>query len=92
MFSYPSTYRSYKEKQDLVDYKRLYENMLPKVKSLRKAINTQDAERNRERRLQERQLSELEEDMKRLEELRKENQRLKEENRALVRVVSKLAK
>ena len=70
----------------------MYERLLPKVESLRKEFETKEAHRAKERRQQERILSELEEDMKRVEELKEENAKLKEENKALVRVVSKLAK
>ncbi|XP_070601814.1 protein phosphatase 1 regulatory subunit 12B isoform X4 [Erythrolamprus reginae] len=46
----------------------------------------------REKRLLERKLSEMEEEMKVLTDLKSDNQRLKDENGALIRVISKLSK
>ncbi|XP_070797699.1 protein phosphatase 1 regulatory subunit 12B isoform X10 [Pituophis catenifer annectens] len=46
----------------------------------------------REKRVLERKLSEMEEEMKVLTELKSDNQRLKDENGALIRVISKLSK
>ncbi|XP_077191165.1 protein phosphatase 1 regulatory subunit 12B isoform X17 [Paroedura picta] len=46
----------------------------------------------REKRVLERKLSEMEEEMKVLTDLKSDNQRLKDENGALIRVISKLSK
>lgn len=46
----------------------------------------------REKKMLEKKLSEMEEELKTLEQLRADNQRLRDENGALIRVISKLSK
>jgi protein phosphatase 1 regulatory subunit 12A len=50
-----------------------------------------DAEK-REKKLLEKKLAEMEEELKTLEQLKSDNQRLRDENGALIRVISKLSK
>lgn len=74
------------------DYKKLYEESLLEVERLKKEFAAKEQEFNREKRQQQRKISEYEEELKMLEILRSDNQRLKDENGALIRVISKLSK
>lgn len=80
------------DEEDDKDYKKLYENLNMKFELLKRDAATREAAINRERRQQERKLSEFEEDMNRIEQIRTANHKLKEENTALIRVINKLAK
>lgn len=77
---------------DEKDYKKLYEESLQEIERLKKEFSLKEAEFNREKRQQQRKISEYEEELKMLEILRSDNQRLKDENGALIRVISKLSK
>ena len=74
------------------DYKKLYEETLSQMEALRKELSQKEQEWSREKRQQQRKISELEEDVKMMDILKSDNQRLKDENGALIRVISKLSK
>lgn len=81
---YPST--------DSKDFKKLYEESLVQIEALKKELAQKEQEWAREKRQQQRKISELEEEVKAIETLKTDNQRLKDENGALIRVISKLSK
>lgn len=74
------------------DYKKLYEDSVGTIETLKKEISNMRSEFNREKRQQQRKISEYEEELKLLDVLKTHNQRLKDENGALIRVISKLSK
>lgn len=74
------------------DYKKLYEESLQEIEKIKKEFALKEQEFSREKRQQQRKISEYEEELKMLEILRSDNQRLKDENGALIRVISKLSK
>ena len=74
------------------DFKKLYEESLVQIEALKKEFAQKEQEWLREKRQQQRKISELEEEVKSVEILKSDNQRLKDENGALIRVISKLSK
>lgn len=74
------------------DFKKLYEEALAQIETLKKELVQKEQDWNREKRQQQRKMSELEEEVKAIEVLKSDNQRLKDENGALIRVISKLSK
>lgn len=82
----------HQEKEDELDYKRLYEELLVEVDKLKKESHLKEQEWNRTKRQQLRKFSEYEEEVKLLAQFETDNQRLKDENGALIRVISKLSK
>ena len=74
------------------DYKKLYEETLAQMESMKREFSLKEQEWSREKRQQQRKISELEEDVKMMDILKSDNQRLKDENGALIRVISKLSK
>ena len=62
------------------------------IEALKKELAQKEQEWAREKRQQQRKISELEEEVKAIETLKTDNQRLKDENGALIRVISKLSK
>jgi len=62
------------------------------IETLKKELVQKEQDWNREKRQQQRKMSELEEEVKAIEVLKSDNQRLKYENGALIRVISKLSK
>lgn len=74
------------------DYQKLYEEVLESIEVLKKQHATKEVEWSRERRLLQRKISEMEEELKNIDILKSDNQRLKDENGALIRVISKLSK
>ena len=70
----------------------MYEESLLTIENLKKEMISMKTEFNREKRQQQRKISEYEEELKLLDVLKTHNQRLKDENGALIRVISKLSK
>lgn len=62
------------------------------METMKREFGLKEQEWNREKRQQQRKISELEEDVKMMDILKSDNQRLKDENGALIRVISKLSK
>ena len=85
----------------IIDYKKLYEELLKENEFLIRKLKETEVIRNKDKELQDfqrekrqllRRIGELEEELKQKEDLLKENIRLKDENSALIRVISKLSK
>uniref|UniRef100_A0A1A8FZW2 Protein phosphatase 1, regulatory subunit 12C n=1 Tax=Nothobranchius korthausae TaxID=1143690 RepID=A0A1A8FZW2_9TELE len=74
---------------DAKDFKKLFEEVSRENTQLQAQL--QDTQRI-DRRMLERRMAELEEELKVLVDLKADNQRLKDENGALIRVISKLSK
>lgn len=70
----------------------MYEETVVQLENLRKEMSQKEQEWSRDKRQQQRKISELEEDVKMMDMLKSDNQRLKDENGALIRVISKLSK
>lgn len=62
------------------------------METMKREFGLKEQEWSREKRQQQRKISELEEDVKMMDILKSDNQRLKDENGALIRVISKLSK
>ncbi|KAM3934498.1 protein phosphatase 1 regulatory subunit 12B [Leptodactylus fuscus] len=77
--------------QELADIKAKLERVVKKQDHSSSQVGLLEAEK-REKRVLERRMSEMEEDLKTLTDLKSDNQRLKDENGALIRVISKLSK
>ncbi|KAM8975079.1 protein phosphatase 1 regulatory subunit 12B isoform 2-T2 [Pelodytes ibericus] len=76
---------------ELVDIKAKLERVVKKQDQSSTQIGLLEAEK-REKRVLERKMSEIEDELKVLTDLKFDNQRLKDENGALIRVISKLSK
>ncbi|XP_058841637.1 protein phosphatase 1 regulatory subunit 12A isoform X4 [Acipenser ruthenus] len=95
-------YSSRLEREDTTDYKKLYEQILAENEKLKAQLRDTDLQladlklqlekTTQERRVLERRIAEMEEELKMLPDLKADNQRLKDENGALIRVISKLSK
>lgn len=76
---------------ELVDIKSKLERVVKKQDHSSSQVGQLEVEK-REKRVLERKMSEMEDDLKVLTNLKSDNQRLKDENGALIRVISKLSK
>ncbi|KAG8589221.1 hypothetical protein GDO81_006309 [Engystomops pustulosus] len=76
---------------ELADIKAKLERVVKKQDHSSGQAGLLEAEK-REKRVLERRMSEMEDDLKVLTDLKSDNQRLKDENGALIRVISKLSK
>ncbi|XP_073398521.1 protein phosphatase 1 regulatory subunit 12B-like isoform X1 [Dendrobates tinctorius] len=76
---------------ELADIKAKLERVVKKQDHSSSQVGLLEAEK-REKRVLERKMSEMEDDLKALTDLKFDNQRLKDENGALIRVISKLSK
>ncbi|KAM4045900.1 protein phosphatase 1 regulatory subunit 12B isoform 2-T2 [Anomaloglossus baeobatrachus] len=76
---------------ELADIKSKLERVVKKQDHSSSQVGLLEAEK-REKRVLERRMSEMEDDLKALTDLKSDNQRLKDENGALIRVISKLSK
>lgn len=76
---------------ELVDIKSKLERVVKKQDHSSSQVGQLEVEK-REKRVLERRMSEMEDDLKVLTNLKSDNQRLKDENGALIRVISKLSK
>ncbi|KAJ8383823.1 hypothetical protein AAFF_G00213930 [Aldrovandia affinis] len=78
-------------KQDLAKIRTQLERVTQKQDRISERSSVLETEK-REKRILEKKVSEMEEELKVLTELKSDNQRLKDENGALIRVISKLSK
>lgn len=76
---------------ELADIKAKLERVVKKQDQSSSQAGLLEAEK-REKRVLERRMTEMEDDLKVLTDLKSDNQRLKDENGALIRVISKLSK
>ncbi|XP_073522954.1 protein phosphatase 1 regulatory subunit 12B isoform X5 [Phyllobates terribilis] len=77
--------------QELADIKAKLERVVKKQDQSSSQVGLLEVEK-REKRVLERKMSEMEDDLRALTDLKSDNQRLKDENGALIRVISKLSK
>ncbi|XP_023689972.1 protein phosphatase 1 regulatory subunit 12B-like isoform X2 [Paramormyrops kingsleyae] len=78
-------------KQELAKVRTQLEKVTQKQDRISERSSVLESEK-REKRILEKKVSEMEEELKVLTELKTDNQRLKDENGALIRVISKLSK